>query len=261
MNRPHSSPATTPLRLRDAGTPFLGILFFCGAALFAASAHGRDELKAYDAYFSPDLELTDEQKSELIPHIRKRHGANQGSKFQDRPKATLFGQDLSETQAAEKLNRPEDQAVRKIITMSQAQKLERYLKENKDRITQVKSDFPLLRGEFFMVTQSLTLNESQEYELKLNLEAQVPSSKYKIVPDDVTRDRDSLTVKVSIVRPHPFQLFEEAPTPQTISHVLAIEEPFPKKFIISMREVPEFDSESEYPAQREGALLQPSELE
>jgi hypothetical protein len=240
---------------------FIRTCLLSGAVLLLSpQAYGGNELKAYDAYFCPALELTDEQKSELIPHIRKRHSANQQNKFKDRTDATVFGVDLSQSKAAKGLNRPEDRAVRKIIDFRNARKLETWLAENEDRIERVKADFPLLDGEFLEIRQDLHLSEDKELSLKIALKATVPSAKYRLVMDEMKREGDALVLKMSIVRPHPFMLFEETPSPQQLAREMKVDLPHPRRVRIAVREISEFETGAEYPAKREEPVLQPSDL-
>lgn len=239
---------------------FRCILFIAALWFSLSQAYGRDELKAYDAYFCPVLELTEEQKSELIPHIQKRHWANRQNKFKDRTDATVFGVDLSQSKAAKDLNQPEDEAVRKILKMKNARKLEQWLEENESLIEKAKKDFPLLEGNFFRVHQQLTRNENSDLTLQLKFEATVPSPQYRLVMDEMTREGNGLIVKMSIVKPHHFKLFEESPGSQQIAHEMKIDLPHPEKIRMEIREVAEFDLSSEYHIKRDEIVLQASDL-
>lgn len=226
---------------------------------FLSTAHGRDLLTAYDAYFCPVLKLTDEQKAELIPHIQKRQIANHGSKFDNRTDATLFGVDLSQTKASKDLAKPEDRAVRKILWRSGARALEDYLEEKEDELKKAARNFPPLQGNFLGIQQEVSTSEAGEVDLKITVDVTVPSPKYKLVLGEKKREGETLVVKVSIIRPHLFMLMEDTPAPVKQSQVISVQGPLPAKVKCLIREIAEFDSQREYFSQFETAALQPEE--
>ncbi len=222
-------------------------------------AHSKTELKANDAYFCPALELSEDQKTALIPLIKQRHTANHDVLYWEGGDNTIFGLDLSETKESRDLAKPEDRAVRKIIDRLDAKKLENYLEEHRAQMAATQKNFPPLSGSFLALSQEVTPSETGPDVLSIIFQAQLPSSKYQFSVDEAKQENDQLKVYLSIQKPHLFELLNESPQSQILQQGLSIEAPYPTTLSVAYREIAQFDSKRKYEDHFEQPLLKSTE--
>ncbi len=216
------------------------------------------ELKARDAFFFPGYTLTEEQKNSLIPLIEKRNEANKNHDEFMGVKMSAFGFEASkESEAAQKLNHPEDKEVRKILTREQAKNLQQSLEKNREKLEETDRTFPPLEGNFFGIEQSLTPRENGSYQLDVLLSAVVPSPDYKIVVDNQSVREQKLSLTITILKPHPYALLDRAPGQHKISHLLTFQSDLPETFEMHFREKNALGKETDYSGVVGGNLLQP----